>query len=321
MPHVVAVLVQEGANPFEFAVACEVFGLERPELGVPWYDFRLCAPEGAVTVDGGWTLSTPRGLDDAEDADTLIVPWAPVTPGSGHPGVRAAIARAGRRGARLVSFCSGAFALAEAGVLDGRPATTHWMHIERLRTAFPRVRVDPNVLFVDDGDVLTSAGTAAGIDLALHLVRRDHGAEVTRYVARRMVVPPHREGSQAQYIRPPHEPRVPSDELAELLDWIRERLHERLTVADMADRAAMSPRTFARRFREATGTTPHRWLVTQRVHRSQELLERTDLGIEQIADRAGLGTGATLRRHFRDRLETTPSAYRRRFAGGPRPGT
>lgn len=320
MAHVVATVVPEGANPFEFSVACEVFGLERPELGVEWYDFRLCAAGGSVTVNGGWRLTTPHGLDAVEGSDTVIVPFASVEPGGNDPWLLEAIVRASGRGARLVSFCSGAFALAEAGVLDGRRATTHWMHVERLRAAFPRVEVDPNVLFVDEGDVLTSAGTAAGIDLSLHLVRRDHGAEVTRYVARRMVVPPHRDGGQAQYVEPPRQPRVPVDGLGPVLEWVQRRLREPLTVAEMAERAAMSPRTFARRFREATGTTPHRWLVTQRLYRAQELLERTDLGIEQVATRSGFGTGATLRRHFSEQLDTSPSAYRGRFgragAGG-----
>lgn len=314
MGHRVAAVVQEGANPFEFSVACEVFGLERPELGVDWYDFALCAPGGAVTVRDGWRLRTDHGLEALEAADTVVVPNAPAH-GPNHAGVVAALAAAHRRGARMMSYCSGAFALAEAGVLDGRRATTHWMYAEKFRERFPRVRLDPNVLYVDEGDVLTSAGSAAGIDLSLHVVRGDHGAEVARSVARRMVVPPHRDGGQAQYVQPPHEPRIDGDGLGGVVEWIRERLDEPLTVADMADRAAMSKRTFARRFKEATGTTPHDWLTTQRVHRAQELLERTGLEIEVVADRAGLGTGANLRRHFQEELDTTPSAYRQRFRG------
>lgn len=313
MAHVVATVVQAGANPFEFAVACEVFGLPRPELGVDWYDFRLCAPGDQVTVNGGWRLTTEHGLEALKEADTVIVPNASPVPGENDPAVVAGVRRAAERGARLISYCSGAFVLAEAGVLDGRRATTHWMFAEQLRRSFPKVEVDPNVLFVDEGDVLTSAGTAAGIDLSLHVVRRDHGAEVARHVARRMVVAPHRDGGQAQYIDPPHEPRVPDDDLGPLMDWILANLDRPLTVADMARRAAMSTRTFARRFKEATGTTPHRWLVTQRLHRAQELLEASDLEVELVADRTGFGTATNLRQHFRRGLDTTPSRYRTAF--------
>lgn len=315
MTHVVAAVVQDGANPFEFAVACEVFGGSPPEPDADWYDFRLCAPGKAITVNDGWRLTTNHGLEAIEAADTVVVPNAGTRPGGSDPAVIDAIAAAHRRGARLLSFCTGAFALAETGVLDGRRATTHWMYAEAFRRAFPRVDLDPNVLFVDDGDVLTSAGTAAGIDLALHVVRTDHGADAARYVARRMVVPPHRDGGQAQYIDPPHEPRVSPDGLAPVLDWIQRRLNQPITVADMAAQAAMSARTFARRFKETTGTTPHQWLVRQRLHRAQELLETTNLEIELIADRSGFGTGANLRQHFKREFDTTPSRYRDCFCG------
>jgi AraC family transcriptional regulator, transcriptional activator FtrA len=317
VPHTVAALVLDGANIFEFAVASEVFGVERPEIGRHLYEFALCAPGGRADLAGGTQLRTAGDLRTVADADTVIVPHGrlhdPV-----DPALLDALLAANQDGARLVSFCSGAFTLAATGLLDGRRATTHWLYTEAFRARFPKVTLDPNVLFVDEGDVLTSAGTAAGIDLALHLVRRDHGAEVARGIARRMVVPPHRDGGQAQYIDPPTRPRVTTDGMAALLDWIRSDLGRDLKVADMAQRAAMSERTFVRRFREATGTTPFRWVLTQRLQQAQELLETTDLDVDRIADSAGFGTATNLRDHFRRELRTTPSAYRRTFGSGTR---
>jgi AraC family transcriptional regulator, transcriptional activator FtrA len=317
VPHTVAALVLDGANIFEFAVASEVFGVERPEIGRHLYEFALCAPGGRADLAGGTQLRTAGDLRTVADADTVIVPHGrlhdPV-----DPALLDALLAANQDGARLVSFCSGAFTLAATGLLDGRRATTHWLYTEAFRARFPKVTLDPNVLFVDEGDVLTSAGTAAGIDLALHLVRRDHGAEVARGIARRMVVPPHRDGGQAQYIDPPTRPRVTTDGMAALLDWIRSDLGRDLKVADMAQRAAMSERTFVRRFREATGTTPFRWVLTQRLQQAQELLETTDLDVDRIADSAGFGTATNLRDHFRREFRTTPSAYRRTFGSGTR---
>jgi AraC family transcriptional regulator, transcriptional activator FtrA len=312
--HRVAAVVLDGANLFEFAVAAEVFGIERPEVGRDLYAFDLCAPTGRARLAGGVELSTPGDLDAIAAADTVIVP---------HGGARDAVPAelldamlaAHAAGGRLVSFCSGAFTLAATGLLDGRRATTHWMLTDDFRRRFPRVTLDPNVLFVDEGDVLTSAGTAAGIDLALHLVRLDHGAEAARGIARRMVVPPHRDGGQAQYIDPPHEPRVDADGMGGLLDWLRSDLRRHVTVAEMARRSAMSERTFVRRFKEATGTTPFRWVASQRLQRAQQLLETTDLDVDRIAAEAGFGTAANLRQHVRRELGTTPTAYRRSFSG------
>jgi transcriptional regulator GlxA family with amidase domain len=314
MPHTVVTVVSDGANAFEFSVACEVFGLDRSELGVEWYDFRLASPGGAVRIQSGAHLRTEFDLSAIDDAATVIVSSAPVD-GPCDPVLLDHLVRAHARGVRLVSFCSGAFALAEAGLLDGRRATTHWRYTEIFRRRFPRVSLDPNVLFVDDGDVLTSAGTAAAVDLSLYVVRKDHGAEAARGVARRMVVPPFRDGGQAQYIDPPHEPRVDADGLAQMLDELQEELHLEVSVADMARRAAMSERTFARRFKEETGTTPHRWLLGQRVQRAQQLLETTELDVDLVAYRSGFGTAANLRQHFRRSLATTPSNYRRTFRG------
>lgn len=314
VPHTIVAVVADGANAFEFSVACEVFGLDRPELDVEWYDFRLASPGGDVRVQSGARLRTAFDLSAIDDADTVVVTSAPVD-GPCDPELVERLIRADARGARLVSFCSGAFALGEAGLLDGRPATTHWRYTEQFRRRFPRVRLDPNVLFVDDGNVLTSAGTAAAVDLSLYVVRKDHGAEAARGVARRMVVPPFRDGGQAQYIDPPHEPRVDADGLAQMLDDLREELHLEVSVGDMARRAAMSERTFARRFKEETGTTPHRWLLGQRVQRAQQLLETTEMDIDLVAHRSGFGTAANLRQHFRRSLATTPSSYRRAFRG------
>jgi AraC family transcriptional activator FtrA len=227
-----------------------------------------------------------------------------------------ALRAAHRRGARIMSVCTGAFVLAAAGLLDGRPATTHWMYTEELAARFPEVRVDPRVLYVDDGDVLTSAGTAAGIDLCLHVVRLDHGAEVANAVARRMVVPPHRDGGQAQYVESPLASGPGDDPLGGTLGWALEHLDEPLSVADLARRAAISPRSFARHFLRVTGTTPHQWLLSQRLLLAERLLESSDLSVERVASRSGFGSAAALRAHFQRARATSPSAYRRLFRLG-----
>lgn len=313
MTHKVAALLLEGANLFEISIAHEVFGLRRPELGpTPLYELTLCSKSGQAQLNSGLSVTTPGDLNSVVDADTVIVPFG-LPAGAADPELIQALLEAHRRGARLASFCSGAFTLAETGLLDGRRATTHWRYANDFRRRFPRVAFDPNVLYVDEGDVLTSAGSAAGIDLALHLVRMDYGADVSAAVARRMVVPPPREGGQAQFIDPPHEPRVTSDGLGRVLDWILSQLHRDISVDELASMAAMSRRTFARRFKEATGTTPLRWIQMQRLHRAQQLLETTDLDMEQVASRSGFGSGTNLRVHFRRELHTTPSRYRRAF--------
>jgi AraC family transcriptional activator FtrA len=312
-PHLVATVVVDGGNLFELSVAHEVFALDRPELGPRQYAHRLCTPPGGARLNGGGRLEGTHGFADGmAEAQTIVLPNDP-TLGHPEPELLDAILAAHERGARLVSFCTGAFALAATGILDGRRATTHWMHVDAFRRRFPRVLLDPNVLFVDEGRVLTSAGTAAGIDLALHLVRQDLGAEAARTVARRMVVPPHRDGGQAQFVEPEHRPLVEADGMAALLDWLASNLASEVTVADMAQRAAMSERTFARRFKEVTGTTPLRWLLHQRCEKAQHLLESSDLAVDRIAVFCGFGTATNLRDHFRRRLGTTPSAYRRAF--------
>ncbi|HEX2040756.1 MAG TPA: transcriptional regulator FtrA [Acidimicrobiales bacterium] len=315
--HTVAALVPKHVSPFELAVACEVFGFERPEIVSPWYRFLVCAAEeGPVTTDMGFTIHTPYGLADLRKADTVIVPAGVGVDEKPPEPMLEALRAAHKRGARILSVCTGAFVLAAAGLLDGRRATTHWMHADLLAERYPNVKVDPKVLYVEDGNVMTSAGTAAGIDLCLHVVRLDYGAEVANAVARRMVVPPHRDGGQAQYVDQP----VPTSDgdgmLADVLAWMEEHLDEQMTVEALARRAAMSPRHFARRFRAVTGTTPHHWLLTQRVLYAQRLLERTDQSIELIASRCGFGTAANLRQHFQRVVGTSPAAYRRTFHSG-----
>ena len=312
----VATVLSNDVHIFEMAVPCEVFGIDRSELASPWYEHRLCAVEpGPVRIADADLVVEPRfGLSTLRWADTIVIPaWADAE----HPpeAVLDALRAAHRRGARVMSVCTGAFVLAAAGLLDGRRATTHWMHADRLAEMFPDVKVDARVLYVDEGDVLTSAGTAAGIDLCLHVVRLDYGAEVANAVARRMVVPPHRDGGQAQYVDHPVEPANGEEPLTATIEWMLERVAEPLTVEDAARRAAMSPRTFARRFRDVTGTTPHQWRLSQRVLLAQRLLETTDDDVELIADRAGFGSSANLRTHFQRFASTSPQAYRRTFRG------
>jgi transcriptional regulator GlxA family with amidase domain len=311
--HVVAALAVDGVAPFELAVACEVFGIDRSDLVDPWYRFKVCAIDSPVRTSIGFTIDTPYGLDDLARADTVIVPASSHDEEQPSPLLIDALQRAHRRGARIMSVCSGAFTLAAAGLLDGRRATTHWVHADELARRYPSIDVDPKVLYVDEGDVLTSAGTAAGIDLCLHVVRLDHGAEVANAVARRMVVPPHRDGGQAQFVDQPMAPSAGEDPLAGVLGWMLEHLDEQLSVDDLAARAAMSPRTFARRFRAVTGTTPLQWLLSQRIVLAQRLLETTDESVELVAHRCGFSTAAGMRQHFQRVTGTSPLAYRRTF--------
>ncbi len=313
-PHTVAVIVSDGVAPFELGVPCEVFGIDRSELADPWYRFLVVAVEpGPVRTSIGFTIETPHGLDALDEADTIVIPaWHDVDvrpSGALLDALRAANAR----GARIMSVCSGAFVLAEAGLLDGLRATTHWMYTERLAARYPAVKVDADVLYVDEGLILTSAGTAAGIDLCLHVVRLDHGADVVNAIARRMVVPPHRDGGQSQYVNAPVPACAGSDPLIETLDWAVANLDRDLTVDVLARHANMSGRTFARRFRAATGTTPLQWVLRQRILLAQRLLETGDQAVEQVAVACGFGSPATLRTHFHRVLGTSPLAYRRAF--------
>ena len=307
----VALLAIPGIAPFEFGVVCEVFGIDRSEMNGPAFDFSIVtADPGPVRTSLGFDMMIPNGLELAADADLVAVPAHGLQRVDERylEVIRAAV----DRGAWVLSVCSGAFVLGQAGVLDGRRATTHWMHADTLARRYPRTVVDPDVLFVEDGTVVTSAGTAAGIDAALHIVRKEHGAAATNVIARRMVVPPQRDGGQSQYIGNPVVERR-TDSFAEVTEWMLDNLDEDLTIEQLARRALMSPRTFARRFRADMGTTPAAWLNRQRLMRAQQLLEESDLGLETIAQRCGFGSAAVMRHHFVKVLQVSPQAYRRAF--------
>jgi AraC family transcriptional regulator, transcriptional activator FtrA len=316
-PRSVAVAMIDDMPLFELAIACEVFGPKRTDLADPWYDLRLCAanPDGTRS-EFGFLQRADHDLADLAAADTVIVPALPYAcVQSGlpiPPALIAAVRAAAGAGARIVSLCTGSFVLAAAGLLDGRRAATHWMYAATLAMLHPSVQVDASVLYVDDGDVLTSAGRSAGIDLCLHVVRSDLGAQVANQVARRMVLHAHRSGGQSQYVSVPI-PETDDAGLGPLLHWAAEHLGQPLTVDILARRAGLSARTFVRRFHDATATTPLQWLLTQRVIYARNLLESTDLPVEQISERSGLGSAANLRRRFSVQLGVTPTQYRRAF--------
>ncbi|GHH37556.1 helix-turn-helix domain-containing protein [Lentzea cavernae] len=304
------------ADLYELGIPAAVFGTPQPDLADPWYDFWLCGTGNSTRGTGpGFTLHATHGLDDVVNADTVFVSWVPEEVIEENapvpPELVSALRKAHANGARIVSQCVGAYALAEAGLLDGKRATAHWMHTALLAERYPEVQVDDSVLYVDEGDVLTSAGMTAGLDLCLHLVRRDLGAHVADQLARRMIVPGHRPGSRSQVIDlavPPSDNRS----LESVLDWARSRLDEPLTIDDLAARAAMSPRTFYRRLQATTGTTPLQWLLNERLARAQALLESTDLSVEKIAGLSGVGTANNLRHHFLKQVGVAPGDYRRR---------
>lgn len=314
MKHKVVALAYDRLCTFEFGCVVELFALSRPELGVPWYEFAVCAAErGPLRATGGIELRVRHSLRLLESADTIVIPgWrdpAEVPP----PQLLAKLRAAAARGARLCSICSGVFVLAAAGLLEGRRATTHWRYAARLAASYPRIRVEANALYVDEGRVLTSAGSAAGLDMLLHLVRCDFGAKIANQVAQRLVLPPHRDGGQAQFVPRP----LAADgrgRLARLMDFVRAHPEEPHTIASLAARAAMSARTLQREFTASTGLAPHRWLVAERIERAKELLETTRLSAQGIAARVGLGSAESLRHHFRRRVGTTPGQYRRRFS-------
>ncbi len=308
-------MIWDGVAPFEFGVVCEAFGLDRSDDGVPLLEFGICAPQpGLVRTSLGFGIEVVDGLGRLEEADLVCVPA--MRRGDPLPdGVTEALWRAHDRGARLLTVCSGAFALGEAGLLDGRECTTHWKYTDQLSARFPEAKVVPEVLYVDSGQIITSAGTAAGLDACLHIWRQEYGAAVASAVARRMVVPPQRDGGQAQFISRPV-PEIDAETLGPLLAWISAHLHEELDVDSLARQVLMSPRTFARRFRAETGATPYAWITAQRVRRAEEMLERTERPVEWIAGEVGFGNAAALRHHFTRVRGLSPQAYRRRFACG-----
>ncbi|MFI2073520.1 GlxA family transcriptional regulator [Streptomyces triculaminicus] len=315
MTRVVAVLALDGVLPFELSIPGQVFGTANQAADMPHYDLRICAPDRSATTSpehGAFRIHTPHDLDGLADADTVVIPAHAGFLGAPPPAVVEALRRAAARGARLASVCVGAFTLAATGLLDGRRATTHWQYAGELARRHQRVDVDPAVLFVDHGSLITSAGVAAGLDLCLHLVRRDLGADLAAATARRTVMPLQRDGGQAQYIERPEAPTGLST-LQPVLEWMESHLHRPLTLADIAGHARISIRTLNRQFRAQTGTTPLQWLLGARIHRAQELLETTDLPVTHIADRTGFGSPVTLRHHFTRRTGTSPHAYRAAF--------
>ncbi|QFY11725.1 helix-turn-helix domain-containing protein [Nonomuraea phyllanthi] len=314
-PHRVAVLAFDGMAPFELGCVVEFFGLPRPELDVPWYSLAVCAETmEPLRVVGGFTMRAAYGLDVLAEADTVIVPGVADVRGDVSGPLVTALRHAHARGARMVSICSGAFALAAAGLLDGREATTHWRYADLLRERFPHVEVNPSVLYVDGGDVLTSAGSAAGLDLLVHLVRTDHGPGVANAVARRLVIPPHREGGQAQFIQAAVTPVEDDDAVGRAMSWALGHLARPISVADLARVAHMSERSFARHFKRQTGTSPLRWVIAQRVAASLPMLESTGAPVEEIGAAVGFESAVTFRHHFTRAMRTSPSAYRRAFS-------
>ena len=310
----VVALLYEGLCAFEFGIVVEVFGLPRPEVGPDWYRFHACSlSRRPVRATGGVTVGCDAGLSRLAKAGTIVIPgWRSPKEVPPEELVKA-LRRAHSNGARLVSICSGVFVLAATGLLNGMRATTHWRYVNTLRSRYPEIRVEPDVLYIDEGTVLTSAGSAAGLDLCLHIVRRDFGAKIANQVARRLVIAPHRDGGQAQFIETPI-PASPDGDLAPLLAWVQSNLKRELPVELMAKRAGMSPRTFARRFRRQTGTTPHQWITHLRLLAAQQHLERTEASIDEVAEAVGWQTAATLRQQFTKQLGTNPTSYRRRFS-------
>jgi transcriptional regulator GlxA family with amidase domain len=311
----VAAMVIDRVAPFEFGVVCEVFGIDRTEEGVPAFEFLVCGerPGEPLPTTVGAQLIPEYGLDVVDRADLVVVPAATMRDDY-PPAILDTLRKAHDRGATLLSVCSGAFILGAAGLLDGRNCTTHWRYGQQLLDRFPSIKLDPDVLFVDDGDIITSAGTAAGIDACLHLVRRELGSHVANVIARRMVVPPQRDGGQRQYVALPI-PECTADSLSPILTWMLDNLKSEHTVADLARHAQMSERTFARRFVAETGTTPNKWLTMQRVLRARQLLEATDLSVEEVADECGFGSAALMRHHFNKVVGVSPKDYRRTFGG------
>jgi AraC family transcriptional regulator, transcriptional activator FtrA len=317
-PGTVAIVVRDGVTLFELGIACEIFGDSWATiLGLPWYRSYVCAIRpGPVMADAGFQLLAEHGADRIVSADTVIVLPADGADGGedeDDPEISRALQEAHARGSRIVSLCTGAFAVAAAGLLDGRRATTHWTECREFARRYPQVTLDPGVLFVDEGDVLTSAGSAAGIDLCLHLVRQDYGTEIATQLARQLVVPPQRDGGQAQYIDVPLPELDSSSLFADTVSWLQEHLDEAVTVEELAARSAMSPRTFARRFLASTGTTPYQWLLQQRIQFAQRLLETSDLPIDAVAEKSGFSTAANLRKHFGRVVHVSPQGYRRTF--------
>ena len=314
-PHRVVAVAYDGLCTFEFGCTVELFALKRPELGVAWYDFAVCSAErGALRAAGGIEVRVPNSLALLDKADTIVIPGWRDADERPSPALLRKIRAAHERGARFCTICSGVFVLAAAGILDGKTVTTHWRYVEKLKERYPDIAVEPNALYVDEGQILTSAGSAAGLDMLIHLVRRDYGARVANLVAQRLVIPPHREGGQAQYLPRP----IPTDErhrLSKLIDWTRSHLSIPHTLSSLARRASMSPRTLQRQFKETVGCGPYEWLVRERVALAKDLLQASKHTLPRIAETVGFNSQETFRRHFRRIAGVSPITYRRQFAG------
>jgi AraC family transcriptional activator FtrA len=314
-PPQVVVLAYDGLCTFEFGVAVEVFGLPRPEMGDDWYRFAVAAvDEGELRATGGIRILADGDLRLLEHADLIVVPGWRGMDSSVPEALCNALRQASARGCQVMSICSGVFVLAASGLLDGRRATTHWRYIETLKSRFPAIDVVEDVLYQDEGDILTSAGSAAGIDLCLHVVRRDFGMEAANRVARRLVIPPHRDGSQTQQLSRPVAQLRESQRFGQLFDFLHQHLAQPHSVDSLSRRVGMSQRTFLRRFQDATGTTPTRWLLNERLLRAKDYLENSRLSIDSIAEQTGFGQAATLRHHFRQHFALSPAQYRKQFA-------
>ena len=312
-PHLVVTVAYDQLCTFEFGCVVELFALQRPELGVSWYEFAVCSAErGQLRAAGGVTVSAPHSLRILERADTIIVPGWRDADEPPPVALTNALRAAYERGARICSICSGVFVLAAAGILDGKSVTTHWRYADRLQQRHPELRVEQNALYVDEGQIMTSAGSAAGLDMLVHLVRRDYGPKIANMVAQRLVIPPHRDGDQAQFVP---RPVAGEDEgrLTRLLDWVRGHLNLQHSVASLSKRASMSPRTLLRHFKNVTGLAPGEWLLRERVALARDMLESGRVPVNQIADRAGFGSAESFRRHFRLQVGASPAAYRQRF--------
>jgi AraC family transcriptional activator FtrA len=309
----VVLLAFDGMPLFEFSIAVEIFGLDRPEMGPDWYNFQTASlKSGPMRTTAGLRVTADAGLKTFTSAGTIIVPGWPLNRFV-PPELTEALKAAHDRGARLLTICSGVFVLAASGLLAGKRATTHWKYTDNVKAAYPEIELVPDVLYIDEGQILTSAGSAAGIDLCLHLIRRDFGPSAANTVARRLVVPPHRDGGQAQFIERSVPISYESDRLGPLLDSMRQNLHLEHRIPDLARRVGMSERTFLRRFNEATGMTPAKWLLNVRMCEARDHLETSDISIDHIAAHTGFGTSTNLRHHFREQMGTTPTAYRLTF--------
>jgi transcriptional regulator GlxA family with amidase domain len=313
-PRSIAVVAFDGISPFHLSIPGIVFGVHRSELGIPRYKFLVCAVErGALRTSGGFTIEAPHGLAELSAADVVIVPsWRDPSEAAPRPLVDALL-RAHERGAKIVGLCLGSFAIAETGILDGRRATTHWYWAELFGRRFPNVLLEPEKLYVDDGEILTSAGNAAGLDCCLHLFRTHHGADMANRLARRLVISPHRQGGQAQFIERPMQVDRSGDRLAQVVAWARANPQLPHTIDSLAQRALLGSRTFARRFQQLTGTPVKRWLIEQRLTAAQRMLESSDATVEEIAASIGFADSLSLRQHFVNKLQTTPSTYRKEF--------